>query len=78
MKLVQPRGVEQQAGRDTRSRCLVITAAGRAKHAEAKRHWKRAQLALNATLGTAQVAALHELIDGALAQLNGNDSSTSD
>ena len=76
--LVQQGWVEQQAGRDTRSRSLVITAAGRAKHAEAKRHWKRAQLGLNAALGTAQVAALHELIDGALAQLNGNDSSTSD
>lgn len=63
--------VDQGPGNDTRSRRLTITASGVAKQAEAKRHWKRAQLALNDKLGAAQVAALHGLIDGALAQLRG-------
>ena len=34
-----------------RSRAITITPEGTAKHAEARRHWKRAQLALNARLG---------------------------
>ena len=69
--LVQQGWVSQGPGADTRSRSLVITDAGRAKQAEGRAHWKRAQWSLNDTLGTAQVAALHTLIDGALAQLHG-------
>jgi DNA-binding MarR family transcriptional regulator len=68
--LVEQGWVEHGPGRDTRSRSLSITPSGRAKHAEAKSHWKHAQLALNARLGADQVAALHELIDGALSTLN--------
>lgn len=71
--LIQQGWVNQGPGADTRSRSLVITAAGRAKQAEGKAHWKRAQLGLNDKLGSAQVAALHTLIDGALAQLHGVD-----
>jgi DNA-binding MarR family transcriptional regulator len=56
-------------GADARSRLINATAAGRAKHAEAHRAWKQAQLALNAQLGDARVARLHELIDTCLAEL---------
>ncbi len=71
--LIQLGWVKQGPGADTRSRRLVITDLGRAKQAEAKAYWKRAQLSLNAKLGSAQVAALHDLIDGALTQLHGVD-----
>ncbi len=71
--LIQQGWVSQGPGADTRSRSLAITAVGRAKQAEGRAHWKRAQLRLNDKLGSAQVAALHTLIDGALAQLHGVD-----
>lgn len=58
-----------EAGPDARSRLVHITEAGRAKRAEAQRRWKAAQLALNDTLGVARVAALHALVDDALALL---------
>ena len=45
----------------------MATEAGRAKRAEAQREWKQAQLALNARLGEARVAALHALLDECLA-----------
>ena len=65
--------VRQGPGADTRSRSLAITDLGRAKQAEAKACWKRAQLSLNDKLGATQVAALHVLIDGALTQMHGVD-----
>lgn len=58
-----------EAGSDARSRLVHITEAGRAKRAEAQRRWKAAQLALNDALGVARVAALHALVDDALALL---------
>ena len=61
--------VEMGPGADARSRLISATDAGRAKHAEAQRAWKQAQLALNARLGDARVARLHELIDACLADL---------
>jgi len=61
--------VSQGPGDDARSRLIVATSEGRAKFTEARRHWKRAQLALNDKLGTATVAALHALIDDGLARL---------
>ena len=64
---------KQGPGHDTRSRRIEITPAGRAKRAEAKAHWKRAQLAFNARLGTAKVAALHELLDHALIHFSTSD-----
>ena len=57
-------------GPDGRSRRVTVTAAGRAKHAEAQRAWKKAQLALNARLGDGRVAALHALLDDCLASIN--------
>jgi DNA-binding MarR family transcriptional regulator len=74
--LIEQGWVTQSPGRDTRSRSLAITDAGRAKHALAKAHWKRAQITLNARLGVQQVTALHALIDSALTQLRGPDDST--
>lgn len=61
--------IEMGPGADARSRLISATDAGRAKHAEAHRAWKQAQLALNARLGDARVARLHELIDACLADL---------
>lgn len=63
--------VAQGPGNDARSRSITLTSAGRDKQQEAKRHWKRAQLKLNDTLGAARVAALHALIDDSLARLDG-------
>ena len=62
--------IETGPGADARSRQISATEAGRAKHAEAHRAWKQAQLALNARLGDARVARLHELIDACLADLD--------
>ena len=53
--------------RDGRSRTVSVTAAGREKRAEARRAWKRAQLAFNARLGAALVGRLHEALDECLA-----------
>jgi DNA-binding MarR family transcriptional regulator len=71
--LVEQGWVERGPVTDTRSRSLSLTASGRAKFDEALVFWKRAQRTLNAQLGAAQVAALHELIDTALATLNDSD-----
>ena len=56
-------------GADGRSRLVTRTAKGRAKRVEAQRAWKRAQLALNAQLGSDRVAELHALIDDCMAAL---------
>lgn len=62
--------VEQTTGGDDRrSRRVAITAAGRAKRAEAQRHWRAAQEALNRQIGADRVAALHAVIDDALERL---------
>jgi DNA-binding MarR family transcriptional regulator len=57
-------------GVNGRSRVVTATAAGRAKRAEAARQWKRAQLDLNARLGNATVAHLHEMLEACLARLD--------
>lgn len=56
-------------GEDGRSRLVEITPAGRAKRAEAQRHWREAQNALNDRLGLERVAALHALINDTLGLL---------
>ena len=61
--LVDAGWVTLEAGADARSRLVHITDTGRDKRAEAQRHWKSAQLALNDTLGVQRVAALHALVD---------------
>ena len=60
----------QGPGADARSRQITLTDAGRAKHAQAKQHWKRAQLSLNERLGAAQVVALHTMIEQVQSALN--------
>ncbi len=58
------------AGADARSRLVAITEAGKAKRAEAKRRWRKAQDGINELLGISTVAALHELIDQSMDKLN--------
>ena len=67
--LVDAGWVTLEAGIDARSRLVHITDAGRDKRAEAQRHWKAAQQALNAALGVERVVALHALVDDALESL---------
>ncbi len=55
------------AGANARSRQAHITPDGRALRTQAQAQWKAAQLALNAKLGVATVAALHTLLDQGLA-----------
>lgn len=56
-------------GADGRSRLVEATEAGRAARAEGQRAWKKAQLEMNALLGSERVAALHALIDDCIAVL---------
>ena len=67
--------VELGPGVNGRSRVVVATPSGRAKRAEAGRHWKRAQLDLNARLGNAKVAQLHDLLEECLGMLEPADES---
>lgn len=63
-------------GVNGRTRLVHITDEGRALRAEAQRHWRRAQDALNQKLGVARVVALHALIDEAIGLLDaGHESS---
>lgn len=61
--------IVREAGVDARSRRLSITARGEAKQAEARRHWKAAQDAVNRMLGAERVASLHALLDECVAEL---------
>lgn len=61
--------VDAVAGADARQRCYVVTSEGQRFRARARRHWKRAQLALEAQLGRAFVAALNESLEQALERL---------
>ena len=58
--------VEMLPGADGRSRLVQVTPAGRAKRAEMKADWKRAQLSINETLGDERVQRLHALLDECL------------
>ncbi|MFZ4757038.1 MAG: MarR family winged helix-turn-helix transcriptional regulator [Burkholderiaceae bacterium] len=68
--MIEQGWVVQGPGVNARSRSIEATKAGRAKQAEARRHWKRAQLELNERFGTDRVGALHALIDEGLARLD--------
>lgn len=70
--------IVQGPGKDARSRLVDMTPAGRAKHKEAQRHWKRAQLSLNQKLGTDSVVVLHGLIDQGLELLADQPAETED
>jgi DNA-binding MarR family transcriptional regulator len=67
--LIDAGWVTLEAGADARSRLVHITDTGRDKRAQAQRHWKAAQLALNSALGAERVMALHALVDDSLALL---------
>jgi DNA-binding MarR family transcriptional regulator len=64
--LVAAGWLEMSAGDDGRSRLVHITDSGRAKRAEAQRHWKAAQEGLNQLLGVERVSAIHALVDDSL------------
>jgi DNA-binding MarR family transcriptional regulator len=68
--LVAAGWVDIGAGSDARSRVVIATAAGIEKRTQAQRHWKAAQLKINALLGEPQVGALHTLLDSALLTLD--------
>jgi DNA-binding MarR family transcriptional regulator len=68
--LVDAGWVTVLAGVDARSRLVTITEAGRAKRAQAKRNWRKAQDSINELLGMGNVAALHALIDQSMNKLN--------
>ncbi len=70
--------VRVDAGPDARSRLVVVTETGRAKRAQARGHWKRAQLSLNRMLGDDRVAMLHELLDQLQATLDATEDTISD
>jgi len=55
--------VALRPGANARNREARLTPAGRAKCAQARPHWRRAQSALNSTLGGTEVARLHQLVD---------------
>jgi DNA-binding MarR family transcriptional regulator len=61
--LIDKGWVLQGPGADARSRTVTITEPGRAKHAQARFHWKHAQQALNGRLRIARVADLHRQMD---------------
>lgn len=60
-------------GDDGRSRQVEATEAGRAKQAQARKAWQRAQQAFNARMGAERVARLHAVIDECLAELHVDD-----
>ena len=57
-------------GEDDRSRAVQATASGRAKRAETRRAWKRAQLAFNDRLGPELTARLHGVVTDCMARLD--------
>ncbi|MBP7565810.1 MAG: winged helix-turn-helix transcriptional regulator [Burkholderiaceae bacterium] len=61
--LIDQGWVVLEPGADARSRLVSATDAGRAKRAEAQRHWRTAQESLNQQLGAQRVMALHALLD---------------
>jgi DNA-binding MarR family transcriptional regulator len=56
-------------GDDGRSRLVSATEAGRTKRDEARRAWKRAQLAFNERVGADAVARLHAAVDECMQRL---------
>jgi DNA-binding MarR family transcriptional regulator len=57
--------------RDKRSRCLHLTASGRAAFEDAKPGWVRAQRRIEEMLGGAEAAALNAALDRVLERLAG-------
>ena len=59
----------QGPGADARGRLVEITAVGRTKHGEARKHWQAAQQSLNQRLGQDLALRLNELLDQSQQQL---------
>lgn len=57
---------------DGRQRCIHVTSAGQAALDTAQPLWRKAQDAVEAVLGVAGVGALHDHLDHAMHQLEGN------
>ncbi len=55
---------------DRRVRAIWLTAAGRRRHAQAARLWRRAQDDVDRTLGRDEVVALHRLFDTLIETFN--------
>ncbi len=60
----------KQGEGDARQREASVTRPGIARYENAKTLWRQAQNDINRTLGSVQVASLHELVDGLLETLN--------
>jgi DNA-binding MarR family transcriptional regulator len=71
--LIDKGWVLQGPGTDARSRLITISADGVTKHAQARRHWKRAQQLLADRLGDDELAALHRMIEHAQSRLQAVD-----
>jgi DNA-binding MarR family transcriptional regulator len=56
-------------GSDARSRLLSITPEGKKLWVQAGKRWQAAQVALGEQMGVARLAALHGMLDNALASL---------
>ena len=67
--LIAARLVTLNPGADRRSKCVVLTGAGRAVFEQAKPLWRHAQDEMLNRLGTARVADLHKLLDDSYATL---------
>jgi len=64
--LAQAGWLVQTPGADARSRLVSLTDEGRAKLAEARALWRKAQSSLNEALGAQRVAALHAMLEETL------------
>jgi DNA-binding MarR family transcriptional regulator len=67
--LIDAGWIALKAGADSRQRIATITAAGRAKIADAARGWHAAQAELEQQLGREAVRALHQQLDSTMLQL---------
>lgn len=67
--LIDQGWVEDTAGEDARQRLLALTVSGRRFRAEAQKHWRRAQLALEDQLDRVFVDALNTQLEQALSRL---------
>lgn len=67
--LIERSWVNEVPGSDARQRCFVLTAQGERFRKEAKRHWREAQLALEAHLGRDFTANLQAQLEQALDRL---------
>lgn len=67
--LIAARLLVLELGDDRRTKRIALTELGRTTWERAKPLWRAAQDSLETRLGTAQVVALHQLLDGSFAVL---------